>query len=130
MIGSNGPFRNQTELFNPSGVRPPFFQIFDKSFIDILGPSPSIRVIAENDSFAFAHEAPIWVPSTDEVFFASSDGGPLGFSDLNHNNQVSKINLKDVKASNLVNYTKVSVECPLGMREPYLLVVQVPLSDT
>ena len=67
-------------------------------------------MIAENDTFAFAHEAPIWVPPTDEVFFASNDGGALGFSDINHNNQVSKINLGDVKANNLVNYTKVSVK--------------------
>ena len=32
--------------------------------------------MASNASFAFAHEAPIYVPETDEVFFASNVGGP------------------------------------------------------
>lgn len=53
-------------------------------------------MIASNPGFAFAHEAPIWNPDTDEVSFASNDGGPLGFSDLNHNNQYAKISLKEV----------------------------------
>ena len=88
-----------TQFFNPINATPPFFQIFDPEFLDVLGPTPSIRSIASNPDFAFAHEAPIWLHSTDEVFFASNDGGPLGMSDLNHNNQVSKINLKEVAAA-------------------------------
>jgi hypothetical protein len=32
--------------------------------------------VASNASFAFAHEAPVYVPETDEVFFASNVGGP------------------------------------------------------
>lgn len=55
--------------------------------------------MAANPGFAFAHEAPVWVPETDEVFFASQDGGALGFSDINHNNQVSKISLSEVAAA-------------------------------
>jgi hypothetical protein len=33
------------------------------------------------------------------VFFASNDGGSLGNSDINHNNKVGKISMKDVEAS-------------------------------
>ena len=58
-----------------------------------------MRVIASNPGFAFAHEAPVWVEETDEIFFASNDGGPLGFSDLNHNNEVGKLSLKEVDAA-------------------------------
>ena len=43
-----------------------------------------------------AHEAPIWVPDTDEGFFSSKDGGVPGVSDIDHNNQVSKISLREV----------------------------------
>lgn len=51
----------------------------------------------------------MWIPQTDEVFFASNDGGPLGLSDLNNNNQVSRISLKDpqIAKGGLATVTKV-----------------------
>lgn len=98
VLGNDGPFRSDAfnEFFNPTNTTPPFFQVFHPEFLNILGPSATLRAVAANPTFAFAHEAPVWVPATDEVFFASNDGGPLGMSDLNHNNQVSKISLKEV----------------------------------
>ena len=39
------------------------------------------------------------MPDTDQVFFASNDGGALGMSDIDHNNQVSMISLKEVAAA-------------------------------
>ena len=109
VLGSSGPFRNDSELFNPTNSEPPFFQIFDEEFLNILGPNPSIKLIASNDTFAFAHEAPVWIPSTDEIFFASNDGGALGMSDINHNNQYSKINLTAAQnlKGGLIGITKV-----------------------
>ncbi|KAJ6602132.1 hypothetical protein B0H10DRAFT_2178941 [Mycena sp. CBHHK59/15] len=75
VIGSSGPFRTDTSgFFNPTNTTPPFFQIFDRAFLDILGPSPSVRLIGSNESFAFAHEAPIWIPETGEVWFCSDEG--------------------------------------------------------
>lgn len=101
MLGPNGQFRNSsfTEFFNPTSRKPPFFQIFDPDFLDILGPTPSFHEVASNAAFAFAHEAPIYVPETDEVFFASNDGGALGNSDLTHNNQVGKISMQAVETA-------------------------------
>ena len=69
VIGANGTFRNESELFNPTNTTPPFFQIFDDEFLDVLGPNATIRMIAQNTTFAFAHEAPIWHPATDQVSF-------------------------------------------------------------
>ncbi len=40
---------------------------------------------------------------SDEVFFASNDGGPLGMSDLERNNKVFKIRLGDAKGDGVVN---------------------------
>jgi gluconolactonase len=57
--------------------------------------------------FAFAHEAPIYVAALDSVFFASNGGGPLGMSDIDHNNQVSRINLKDVPVN--LNGTVINI---------------------
>ncbi|THH16198.1 hypothetical protein EW146_g4402 [Bondarzewia mesenterica] len=95
VLGVDGNFRNNsfTEFFNPTCTKPPFFQVFDASFLSILGSNASIRAIASNSTFAFAHEAPIWNPSTDDIFFASNDGGPLGNSDIDHSNLVGKISL-------------------------------------
>jgi len=101
VLDPNGPFRNDsfTQFFNPTSATPPFFQIFDPGFLTILGPNPSFHQVASNATFAFAHEAPVYVPETDEVFFASNDGGPLGNSGLNSNNEVGKISMQAVDAA-------------------------------
>ncbi|KAK9312690.1 hypothetical protein V1522DRAFT_282603 [Lipomyces starkeyi] len=52
------------------------FVVFQSEFLDILGPSPVLRVVAEEKSFPFAHEAGIWIPMTREVFFTSNQFGP------------------------------------------------------
>ncbi|KAF9463466.1 calcium-dependent phosphotriesterase [Collybia nuda] len=110
VMGANATFRKDFfETFNPTSTTPPFFQIFHPSFLSVLGPNPSIRQVASNSTFSFAHEAPIYVPTTDEVFFASNDGGALGMSDLNHNSVVSKISMKDVDAAIAANQSTIEV---------------------
>ncbi|KAF9460291.1 D-lactonohydrolase-like protein [Collybia nuda] len=106
VLDPNGPFRNSSQRFEPTAnitLKPPYFQIFDEKFLEILGPTPSVRVIVENDTFAFAHEAPMWLPGTDEVFF--NGGKTVG-------RPVSKIDLGDLKNSptGLINFTIL----PLG----------------
>ena len=56
VLGANGTFRDVSTPLNPTNLTPPFFQVWDSRFLDILGPSPSVRVISERDDFAFAHE--------------------------------------------------------------------------
>ncbi|KAF8510917.1 D-lactonohydrolase-like protein [Gautieria morchelliformis] len=116
VLGANGNFRDGTPL-NPTNTTPPFFQVWDSSFLDILGSNPSVHLISERDDFAFAHEAPIWNPATNEVFFVSNDGGPLGMSNLTRNNQVFKISLKDVYGTGPQNitFTKVQITPELQM---------------
>jgi hypothetical protein len=97
VLGPNNTFRTDTDFFNPTNSTPPFFQIFSPSFLTILGSSPSVRLIASNETFAFAHEAPVWIPELDEVFFSSNDGGAFGMSDLERNNVVSRVSLREVR---------------------------------
>ncbi|TFK32978.1 hypothetical protein BDQ12DRAFT_700975 [Crucibulum laeve] len=89
VLGENATFRQSSlfQLFNPTNTTPPFFQIFDQSFLSIIGPSPFIREIASNNTFPFAYEAPIFNSKTNEVFFSSS------------------ISMKDVDAALAVNST-------------------------
>lgn len=94
--------RDPRALFTPPAVAarsPPFFQVFDAAFLDVLGPAPSIRVIAANESYAFAHEAPVWLEQLDELWFCANAGGPLGMSDREHNNAVFKLDMKAVEQS-------------------------------
>ncbi|KAJ7460720.1 D-lactonohydrolase-like protein [Mycena latifolia] len=86
VLDPHGPFRNGSQHFEPSAnvtLTPPYFQVFDPRFDAILGPNPSIRVIVENDTFAFAHDAPMWIEATDEVFFSGGRtvGRPVPLSD-------------------------------------------------
>jgi gluconolactonase len=82
--------------FNPTGTAPPFIQVFDHSFLDIIGSSATIRSIASNPGFVFAHEAPIYVPDLNLVFFANTGGGALGYSGWYNNSVVSMINMTEV----------------------------------
>ncbi|KAJ7606613.1 D-lactonohydrolase-like protein [Roridomyces roridus] len=109
VLDPNGPFRNGTQLFEPTpnvNLTPPYFQVFDDRFNDILGPNPTVRAIIENDTFAFAHDGPVWIPSTNQVF----TGGFLApkFHPSN-GSKVSMFNLNDLENSTtgLINFTVV-----------------------
>jgi gluconolactonase len=122
VMGPNATFRTDSfaELFNPTNTTPPFFQVFDPAFLTILGANATLRAIASNPAFAFAHEAPIYDPVRDAVFFASNDGGALGFSDIDHNNKVGMISLADVPTAGPANISVTEVrrrpltaDCPV-----------------
>ncbi|KAJ7056732.1 calcium-dependent phosphotriesterase [Mycena amicta] len=108
-LGANATFRTNSfdAGFNPTNTTPPFFQIFDERFLDVLGERATITEIAANATFAFAHEAPIYDPLQDAVFFVSNDGGALGMSDIDHNNKVGRINLKDLPKN--LNGTAINI---------------------
>ncbi|PPQ81856.1 hypothetical protein CVT25_013456 [Psilocybe cyanescens] len=99
-LGQNATFRRNStaDLFNPTNSTPPFFQILHPDFQNILGANAFIRKIAMNTTFAsgsFAFEAPIFNPTTNELFFASVVLPPE--SSMTHNNRVSKINMTVVE---------------------------------
>ncbi|KAJ7129234.1 calcium-dependent phosphotriesterase [Mycena epipterygia] len=107
VLGTNGSFRATGFIpFNPGNLTPPFFQVFNDGFHDIIGDDAAIYPVTSDPTFAFAHEAPVWLPDTDEVWFASNGGGAKSRSGLDTNNQVGKISLTEVKAAVLANGTK------------------------
>ena len=115
VLGEGSTFRSSAfDTFNPTSTAPPFFQVFDESFLSILGPTPSIREIASNSTFAFAHEAPIYDSTTSELFFASN---------LEHNNVVGKISLKDVDSAIAANESTINV--PVTFVIVYTPVLQI-----
>jgi hypothetical protein len=43
----------------------------DASFFDLIDPTDKLQTIATQD-YNFAHEAPVWLPATKELFFVSN----------------------------------------------------------
>ena len=59
------------KIFAPASMSTAF-KIHDDRFLPIIGPSPSLEVIFENDEYPFAHEASVFIPSTNELFVTSN----------------------------------------------------------
>jgi len=79
--------------FNPTNTTPPVIQIFDPSFLKVTGVDATIRLVASHPGFAVAHEAPIYVPELNLVFFASYPGGYSGWY---NNSVISMVNMTEV----------------------------------
>ncbi|KAK9382035.1 uncharacterized protein V2V93DRAFT_366237 [Kockiozyma suomiensis] len=67
------------------------FAVFHSDFEQVLGKTPSLRVVAQETSFPFAHEAGIWIPSTRECFFTSNQYYESGSS-------IKKIQISKIQA--------------------------------
>lgn len=81
------------------------------SFIDILGPSPKLKLIAASaDGRSFAHEAGVYIKETEEVFFVSNL-----YSDPKLRNQISKIRLDALEKGRSVESSWDEIE-PTGER--------------
>jgi len=63
-------------FFNPFSIImaniPSSFAIFDERFHEIIGPSPTLELLLENTEYPFAHEAGVYLPSTEEIFITSN----------------------------------------------------------
>uniref|UniRef100_A0A8H7XZX0 SMP-30/Gluconolactonase/LRE-like region domain-containing protein n=1 Tax=Psilocybe cubensis TaxID=181762 RepID=A0A8H7XZX0_PSICU len=94
VLGSQSSnFRNSsfTQFFNPTQSSPPFIQVFDHAFFDVLGPNPIFQSISSNTTIpSITHEAPIYVQDTDELFF-------VGF--FENQNVVNKISMGTVETA-------------------------------
>lgn len=83
---------------------PAAFSVYDNAFYNILGSAPKLDVILENNDFPFAHEASVYVPTTDELFVSSNM-----FTDPVTNETTIKISKVNVTAhpvtSEIINST-------------------------
>ncbi|KAG8719994.1 hypothetical protein FRC08_001430 [Ceratobasidium sp. 394] len=68
-VDSNGTSTGKGPFAYPNASHP--FIAESKAFYDILGPNPSLEVVAQAETKQF-HEAGVYVPDTNEVFFTSN----------------------------------------------------------
>ncbi|RFU73929.1 gluconolactonase [Trichoderma arundinaceum] len=94
---------NVTSIFIPPGftmesLRERPFHIYHPDFMDILGPSPTLTLIADSGTNPLFHEAVVWYPPTDEVFFAQSAGPLAAGTGLKKSSLILKISLAEAMA--------------------------------
>jgi gluconolactonase len=71
---------------------PSDFTVFDERFHQLLGPSPTLELLLEHHEYPFAHEAGVYLPSTNEIFITSNQ---FTTSSGNRCIQISKITVGD-----------------------------------
>ena len=100
------------------------FLIYDSSFKDIIGPSPSLECVLEDD-LPFAHEAAVYCPDQDSLFVTSNrcrstqnNGDSIVIHKLKRqdagNWTKEKINTDIVMANGGVNYQNGVLFCAQG----------------
>ncbi len=53
-------------------IIPSDFSIYNNDFLRILGSAPKLELLLENNDFPFAHEASVYIPTTDSLFVSSN----------------------------------------------------------
>lgn len=74
------------------------FHIYDDEFYDVIGQDPSLTLIATSETDPIFHEAVVWYPPKDEVFFVQNAGAPAAGTGLNKSSIIQKISLSEAEA--------------------------------
>ncbi|WRT63673.1 uncharacterized protein IL334_000596 [Kwoniella shivajii] len=108
---------NGTSHFIPPGttsdsLKAKPFHIYDDSFYDIIGSDPTLTLLAYTATDPIFHEAVVWHPETNSVYFAQNAGPVAAGTGLNKSAIVQKIYLDDaeriVKQGNGSGYVNVT----------------------
>ncbi|CAG9994596.1 unnamed protein product [Clonostachys byssicola] len=88
------------------------FHVHHQDFLDIIGLNPTLTKIADSGTNPMFHEAPVWHPPTDEVFFCQNAGAKAAGTGLNRSSVIQKVSVPEaVSVSHLRDATgQVKVE--------------------
>ncbi|KAI8629196.1 lactonohydrolase [Xylariaceae sp. FL1651] len=94
---------NITSIFVPPGydlasLKDKPFLVYDDEFYDVIGPNPTLTLIANSDTDPLFHEAVVWYPPTDEVFFVQNAGATAAGTGLNKSAIIQKISISEAEA--------------------------------
>lgn len=94
---------NLTNIFIPPGydlaaLKEKPFHVYDDEFYDVIGPNPTLTLIAHSETDPLFHEAVVWYPPTNEVFFVQNAGAPEAGTGLNKSAIIQKISLAEADA--------------------------------
>ncbi|KAI1194594.1 gluconolactonase [Nemania serpens] len=109
---------NMTNVFIPPGydlaaLKEKPFHVYDDEFYHVIGPNPTLTLIASSETDPLFHEAVVWYPPTNEMFFVQSAGAPASGTGLKKSAIIQKISLDEADAvstsRNAVGSVKVHV---------------------
>ncbi|KAI0025573.1 D-lactonohydrolase [Xylariomycetidae sp. FL0641] len=94
---------NASTFFIPPGydmasLKEKPFHIYDDEFYDVIGANPTLTHIANAGKNPLYHEAVVWYPPTDEVFFVQSAGPKEAGTGLNKSGIIMKISVPEADA--------------------------------
>ncbi|KAH8157263.1 hypothetical protein CIB48_g10980 [Xylaria polymorpha] len=95
---------NLTSIFVPPGydlaaLKEKPFHVYDDEFYDVIGSNPTLTLIANSGGTdPLFHEAVVWYPPTNEVFFVQSAGAPASGTGLNKSAIIQKISVAEAEA--------------------------------
>ncbi|KAI2624771.1 lactonohydrolase [Xylaria nigripes] len=118
---------NMTNIFVPPGydvvsLKKKPFHVYDEEFYDVIGPNPTLTLIANTGSdVPYYHEAVVWYPPTNEVFFVESAGAPATGTGLNKSAIIQKISLAEALAVASSPNTKSSVNVQVVDANPMII---------
>ncbi|KAJ9149415.1 Lactonohydrolase [Pleurostoma richardsiae] len=94
---------NGSQVFRPPGIeegalRSKPFHVYDPEFLSIIGCDPTLTVIARSEEDPLFHEAVVWFPPTDEVFFVQNAGAKAAGTGMAKSAIIQKISLSEAQA--------------------------------
>ncbi|KAF4973285.1 hypothetical protein FSARC_360 [Fusarium sarcochroum] len=97
------------------------FHVYDSEFLDIIGDNPTLTLLATSDTDPIFHEAVVWYPPAEEVFFVQNAGDPAAGTGLAKSSVIQKISLDEAEA--LVNgtHTQSQVEITIVDSAPQVI---------
>ncbi|KAL4914309.1 hypothetical protein BDW62DRAFT_145092 [Aspergillus aurantiobrunneus] len=110
------------------------FQTIQPAFNALLSPDSKIDLLLENKSYPFAHEAPVYIPSTGDLFlvgnYQTPEGGqPIQISRITHNTNTDTyarelITSAIPNANGAINYKDGILFCAQGtIEQPAALIL-------
>lgn len=132
VIGNIITVDKRRAVTEPSYVRSlsstPAFYIYDKAFSSILGSSPLIKLIESRD-YQFAHEAGVYIRSTDSIYFTANfqTCDPIDLYAVDcQTHKIKKLNYPSViQANGACNYQDKVLYCVQGSKSSHSSLVLV-----
>ncbi|KAF9765799.1 hypothetical protein IL306_001853 [Fusarium sp. DS 682] len=97
------------------------FHVYDAEFLDIIGNDPTLTLLATSDKDPIFHEAVVWNPPTEEVFFVQNAGDPDAGTGLAKSSVIQKISLAEAEALKNGSHTESQVKITIVDSNPQVI---------
>ncbi|KAF5591463.1 gluconolactonase [Fusarium pseudocircinatum] len=97
------------------------FHVYDAEFLDIIGSNPTLTLLATSEKDPIFHEAVVWNPPTEEVFFVQNSGDPDAGTGLAKSSVIQKISLVEAEALKNGSHTESQVKITVVDSDPQVI---------